>query len=153
MQAGELQQLLGAPVDFGQAGQGLEKMPQRQPSPVRLAGRQGGAAQVVQHAQAAEYLRDLKAAREAQALDFKGFFAVYALPAQADLAAVGAQAATDEIKQGGFACAVGADERHAFARLHGQADAVDDGAPAQALADGVQSEGGDACFRAHARGP
>jgi hypothetical protein len=95
---------------------------QQLPERVPIAARpEEPAADVLEHAQAREDRRDLKAARQASPGDLVGRQAVDAPAVQLDLAGRGREAPADHVEQRGLAGAVRTDDRVARARGHVEA--------------------------------
>ncbi len=130
-----LHQLFGALVDRIHAREKAQKGVAVAHAP------QHPAAQVFKHAELGENIGDLKAARQARAVDFIRFLAIYALAVQQHLAAGGCKTAADQVEQGTFTRAIRADDGDALARLHGQIGTPNNFCLAKAFAQVTQFQG------------
>src|SRR5690606_11595021 len=83
-------------------------------------------ADVFESAHAAEHIGDLKRQGQTATADLFRFQTADALAAQIDLPAAGAVLSGDQIEQGGFAGAIGADQGVAFALFNSEVHAAHD---------------------------
>ena len=90
---------------------------------------------VLQHGHAAEQLRDLEGAADAQGGEFTWRVTIGARAAQKDVAAGGCQMAGEHVDRGGLAGTVRADQADEFALLHGKVQAAHRDDAAEALGE------------------